>query len=90
MLLATSIFALAFTFSQSVNASTADLSSSSDTGDFSSLSSLDAISECVTFDLEERMITINCRTINLTQIDSQIKNPDVIRKDTNVDKGWGT
>lgn len=32
------------------------------------------------------MITINCRTINLTQIDSQIKNPDVIRKDTNVDK----
>jgi len=88
VLLATSIFALAFTFSQSVNASTADLSSSSDTGDLSSLSSSDATSECVTFDSEERMITINCRTINLTQIDSQIKNPDVIRKDTNVDKGW--
>ncbi|MGC1134200.1 MAG: right-handed parallel beta-helix repeat-containing protein [Nitrososphaeraceae archaeon] len=88
VLLATSIFALAFTFSQSVNALTADLSSSSDTGDLSSLSSSDATSECVTFDSEERMITINCRTINLTQIDSQIKNPDVIRKDTNVDKGW--
>jgi len=88
VLLATLIFALAFTFSQSVNASTADLSSSSDTGDLSSLSSSDATSECVTFDSEERMITINCRTINLTQIDSQIKNPDVIRKDTNVDKGW--
>lgn len=88
MLLATSIFALAFTFSQSVNASTADLSSSSDTGDLSSLSSSDATSECVTFDSEERMITINCRAINLTQIDSQIKNPDVIRKDTNIDKGW--
>jgi parallel beta-helix repeat protein len=88
VLLATSIFALAFTFSQSVNASTADLSSSSDTSDLSSLSSSDATSECVTFDSEERMITINCRTINLTQIDSQIKNPDVIRKDTNVDKGW--
>jgi len=88
VLLATLIFALAFTFSQSVNASTADLSSSSDTGDLSSLSSSDASSECVTFDSEERMITINCRTINLTQIDSQIKNPDVIRKDTNVDKGW--
>jgi len=42
----------------------------------------------VTFDSEERMITINCRTANLTQIDSQIKNPDGIRKDTNVDKGW--
>jgi parallel beta-helix repeat protein len=88
VLLATSIFALAFTFSQLVNASTADLSSSSDTSDLSSLSSSDATSECVTFDSEERMITINCRTINLTQIDSQIKNPDVIRKDTNVDKGW--
>jgi parallel beta-helix repeat protein len=83
-----SIFALAFTFSQSVHASTADLSSSSDTKDLSSLSSLDATSECVTFDSEERMITINCRTANLTQINSQIKNPDVIRKDANVDKGW--
>ena len=88
VLLAMSIFALAFTFSQSVHASTADLSSSSDTRDLSSLSSSDATSECVTFDSEERMITINCRTINLTQIDSQIKNPDVKRKDTNVNKGW--
>ncbi|MGB8642756.1 MAG: right-handed parallel beta-helix repeat-containing protein [Nitrososphaeraceae archaeon] len=88
VLLAMSIFALAFTFSQSVHASTADLSSSSDTKDLSSLSSLDATSECVTFDSEERMITINCRTANLTQINSQIKNPDVIRKDANVDKGW--
>lgn len=83
-----SIFALAFTFSQSVHASTADLSSSSDTRDLASLSSSDVTSECVTFVSEERMITINSRTINLTQIDSQIKNPDVIRKDTNVDKGW--
>src|SRR5919106_1637740 len=85
---ATSIIALAFTFSQSINASTADLSSLSDTSDLSSLSSLDTASECVTFDSEDRMITINCETANLTQIDSQIKNPDVIRKDANVDKGW--
>ena len=34
------------------------------------------------------MITINCETANLTQIDIQIKNPDVIRKDANIDKGW--
>src|ERR671919_101139 len=85
---ATSIIALAFTFSQSINASTADLSSLSDTSDLSSLSSLDTTSECVTFDSEVRMITTNCETANLTQIDSQIKNPDVIRKDANVDKGW--
>jgi len=87
VLVATSIFALVFTFSQSVSASTADLSIPSDTSDLLS-SSLDTTSECVTFDSEERMITINCRTANLTQIDSQIKNPDGIRKDTNVDKGW--
>jgi parallel beta-helix repeat protein len=42
----------------------------------------------VTFDSEERMITINCETANLTYIDSQIKNPDVIHKDANIDKGW--
>jgi mannuronan 5-epimerase len=42
----------------------------------------------VNFDSEERMITINCETANLTQIDNQTKNPDVIRKDTNVNKGW--
>jgi hypothetical protein len=42
----------------------------------------------VTFDSEERMITINCETANLPQIDSQIKIPDIIRKDANVDKGW--
>ena len=79
VLLATSIFALTLTFSQSVSASSADLSSPS---------SLGTTSECVTFDSEERMITINCETANLTQIDSQIKNPDVIRKDANIDKGW--
>ena len=78
VLLATSIFVLAFTFSQLVSASTVVLSPSS----------LDTTSECVTFDSEERMITINCETANLTQIDSQIKNPDLIRKDANIDKGW--
>lgn len=34
------------------------------------------------------MITINCKTTNLTQIDDQLKNPDVIHKDTDIDKGW--
>ena len=34
-------------------------------------------SNCVTFDSEERIITITCKTSNLSQIDSQLKNPDV-------------
>lgn len=43
---------------------------------------------CVTFNSEERMITISCKTTNLTQIDNVLKNPEVIRKDVNTDRGW--
>jgi mannuronan 5-epimerase len=42
----------------------------------------------VNFNSEERMIIINCKTTNLTQIDNQLKNPDILYKDTNIDKGW--
>jgi mannuronan 5-epimerase len=45
-------------------------------------------SNCVTFDSEERNITITCKTSNLSQIDSQLKNPDVLRRDGVADKGW--
>ena len=45
-------------------------------------------SNCVTFDSEERIITITCKTSNLSQIDSQLKNPDVLRRDGVADKGW--
>jgi mannuronan 5-epimerase len=34
------------------------------------------------------MITINFKATNLTQIDNQFKNPDLIRKDAKPDKGW--
>ena len=45
-------------------------------------------SNCITFDSEERIITITCKTSNLSQIDSQLKNPDVLRRDGIADKGW--
>jgi mannuronan 5-epimerase len=45
-------------------------------------------SSCVTFDSEERIITITCRTANLTEIANQLKNPDVLARDRTVDKGW--
>jgi mannuronan 5-epimerase len=86
VILAAAVFALSITFSQSVSASTADLSSPSETND--SLSSLNSTSKCVNLNSEERMITINCKTTNLTQIDDQLKNPDVIHKDADIDKGW--
>ncbi|MGC1134082.1 MAG: right-handed parallel beta-helix repeat-containing protein [Nitrososphaeraceae archaeon] len=43
---------------------------------------------CITFDSEERIITITCRTSNLTEIDNQLKDPDVLHRDKVVDKGW--
>ncbi len=86
VILAAAAFALSITFSQSVSATITDLSSSSDTSESSS--SPNATPECVTFNSEERMIIINCKTTNLTQIDNQLKNPDILYKDANIDKGW--
>lgn len=85
VILTAAVFALSITFSQSVNALTADLSSS-EANDSSS--SPNVTSACVTFNSEERMITISCKTANLTQIDNQLKDSDVIHKDAYIDKGW--
>ena len=43
-------------------------------------------SNCITFDSEERIITVTCRTSNLTEIDNQLKDPGVLHKDEVVDK----
>ena len=45
-------------------------------------------SNCITFDSEEKIITITCGTSNLTEIDNQLRNPVVLHRDENVDKGW--
>ena len=45
-------------------------------------------SSCVTFDSEERVITITCRSINLTEINTVLKDPDVLRRDEAVENGW--
>jgi parallel beta-helix repeat protein len=34
------------------------------------------------------MITITCKTTNLTYIDNQLKAPDILHRDEAVDKGW--
>jgi parallel beta-helix repeat protein len=73
-------------FGAPVRASTDD-SISAETSDTSS--NLPTInSGCVTFDSEERMITITCRTTDLTRIYSALSDPDVLQRDTNIDKGW--
>ena len=35
-------------------------------------------SNCITFDSEERIIMVTCRTSNLTEIDNQLKDPGVL------------
>jgi poly(beta-D-mannuronate) C5 epimerase len=45
-------------------------------------------SNCVIFDSEERIITINCKTANLSDIYNQLNDTDIIRSDETVDKGW--
>lgn len=43
---------------------------------------------CIRFDSEERTIIITCRSTNLTEIYNQLRDQDIIRRDSVVDKGW--
>jgi mannuronan 5-epimerase len=81
------VFALFITFStiSSIRASSMSDSQPSETNN-----SLlpNATPDCITFDSEERVITITCKTTDLTQIDSALRVPDILQSDANVDKGW--
>ena len=43
---------------------------------------------CVTFDSEERIITITCKTSNLSEISTRLIDQDVLLRDGEIDKGW--
>jgi mannuronan 5-epimerase len=45
-------------------------------------------SNCVVFDSEERIITVTCDTANLSDVNHQINNAEIIHRDETVDKGW--
>jgi mannuronan 5-epimerase len=45
-------------------------------------------SNCITFNSEERIITITCEATNLTEIADHLNDPNVLSKDSQVDKGW--
>ena len=38
--------------------------------------------ECITYDSEEKVITIICKSATLTDINNQLKDPDVLHKET--------
>ena len=36
------------------------------------------------YDSEERIITVNCKSANLTDIDNQLKDPGILHKETSI------
>ena len=93
MIILAAVFALSLLCGTSVHASspTDDLSSTEATDSSSSSSSFPSAttdSNCVTFDSEARVITITCSATDLTHINDQLKDPDVLTRDNSFDKGW--
>jgi poly(beta-D-mannuronate) C5 epimerase len=43
---------------------------------------------CITFDSEERIITVTCDNANLSDVNNQVNNAEIIHRDETVDKGW--
>ena len=90
------VFALSLLCGTSVHASssTDDLSStkatnsSSPSSSSSSSSTTTTDSNCVTFDSEARVITITCSATDLTHVNDQLKDTDVLTRDNSFDKGW--
>jgi parallel beta-helix repeat protein len=42
---------------------------------------------CITYDSTENIITITCKSANLTDIDNQLKDPNILHKETTTDNG---
>jgi mannuronan 5-epimerase len=42
----------------------------------------DRLSTCITYDIDENVITITCNQANLTDIDNEIRNPDILHKES--------
>jgi hypothetical protein len=54
-----------------------------DNNDFSlANSSSTPSSSCIAYNPEEKIITITCKSATLTDINNQLKNPDVLHKET--------
>lgn len=87
-ILAVTIFALFIILGPSAYASLVELPTSETSDSSSSSLSSNNTSGCVTFDSEERMITVTCKTTDLTQIESALKDPSVLQRDGSIEKGW--
>jgi poly(beta-D-mannuronate) C5 epimerase len=84
ILLISMIFAAPFYSSNSIHATTFDPPSSEMEGESFSNDS----TNCATFDSEERIVTITCKTSNLSEISNQLVDQDILYRDETLDKGW--
>jgi hypothetical protein len=87
-ILAVAIYAIFIILGPSTYASMVELPTSETSDSSSSSLSSNNTSGCVTFNSEERMITVTCKTTDLTQIDSALRDPDVLQRDASIEKGW--
>jgi mannuronan 5-epimerase len=53
----------------------------------SSTEDTDLSSTCITYDTDPNVITITCEQANLTDIDNEIRNPDILHKES-TDRVW--
>lgn len=53
----------------------------------SSTEGAESSSECITYDTDENVITITCKNVNLTDIDNEIRNPNILHKES-TDGVW--
>jgi poly(beta-D-mannuronate) C5 epimerase len=59
-----------------------------DEEDSSSPSSSSTSSNCIRYDPEERIITVGCKSANLTDINNQVKDPEILHKDDDNNRVW--
>ena len=53
----------------------------------SSSEGTDSSSGCITYDSDTNVITITCKDVNLTDIDNEIRNPEILHKES-TDGVW--
>ena len=51
-------------------------------------SSSSASSDCIIYDPKEKMITVSCKSANLTDINNQVKDPDILDKEHDNNSVW--
>ena len=55
---------------------------------YSSIPGTESSSACITYDPNENIITITCKSATLTDIDNQLKDPDILQMENIASKVW--